>query len=125
MLQNLFNDYAVDLEFIDVENITELVDSLIKSNQNLTESLETNDLELIGKDINKLRTIINQLESARNKEKEREAELLEKEESLLNDLLEDEKIDNTITNTNFYKSKRRVNPQEENVYSENVIINKN
>ena len=99
-LQNLFTDYAVDLEFIDVENITELVDSLIKANQNLSESMETSDLELIGKDIKKIRTIINQLENARKKEIENEAEkVIEESSSIIDSLFgEDEEIDNDVEN---------------------------
>ena len=114
-LQNLFTDYAVDLEFVDVENITELVDSLIKANYNLTESLDTNDLELIGKDINKLRSIINQLENARKKELEKE----EDADSEILDLIGSESdVENTVNNVVVKKSKTTINDIE------NKVVNK-
>ncbi len=71
---NLFNDYAVDLEFVDIEDITALVDSVIKANNNLNESISASDFEMIGKDISRLQAIIKQLETARNKEIEKEKE---------------------------------------------------
>ena len=72
-LANLFNDdYAVDLEFIDTENIEELIDSVIKANNNLKDSLDANDFEMIGKDISSLQSVINQLETARESELEKE-----------------------------------------------------
>lgn len=110
-ISNLFNDYAVDLEFIDIEDITALVDSVIKANNNLKESLDANDFEMIGKDISTLQTRINQLESARNNELEKEA----KQERLLlenqtkennedveineNTVLEGNEINNSVENT--------------------------
>ena len=115
-LQNLFTDYAVDLEFVDVENITELVDSLIKANYNLTESLDTNDLELIGKDINKLRSIINQLETARKKELELEEE--EAEDRILDSIFEESDVENTINNIVVKKSKTSIDALE------NKVVNK-
>ena len=61
------------------------------------------DLELIGKDIKKLRTIINQLETARNKEKENEAENVD-EQSIIDSLFgEDEDKSNTVSNDAFVK----------------------
>ncbi len=75
-IKNLFNDaYAVDLEFINVEDITALVDSVIKANNNLKESLNANDFEMIGKDMSSLQEIINKLETARKTELEKEKEL--------------------------------------------------
>ncbi len=86
-LANLFNDdYAVDLEFIDVEDIEALIDSAIKANNNLKDSLNSNDFEMIGKDISRLQNIINQLENARKNELEKET------------LEENSNIDNTQTN---------------------------
>ena len=73
-LTNLFNDYAVDLEFVDVENIEELIDSVIKANNNLTDSLNSNNFEMIGKDISSLQNLIKQLENAREKQLEEDKE---------------------------------------------------
>lgn len=74
-INNLFNDaYAVDLEFINIEDINELIDSVIKANNNLKSSIDSKDLEMVGKDVSSLQTIINQLETARKNELEKEAE---------------------------------------------------
>lgn len=127
-LQNLFTDYAVDLEFIDVENVTELVDSLIKANYNLTESLETSDLELIGKDIKKLRTIINQLETARSKEKEKEAENENvNDQSIIDSIFgDDEDKSNTVSKDAFVKKSVGKNNVDNNATNEivNEVTNK-
>ena len=70
---NLFSDvYSVDLEFINVEDIDALIDAVIKANNNLKDSLDANDFEMIGKDISRLQARINQLETARKNEIERE-----------------------------------------------------
>ena len=48
-----------------------LIDSVIKANNNLKESLDANDFEMIGKDIATLETLIEQLETLRNQENEK------------------------------------------------------
>ncbi len=114
-LTNLFSDdYSVDLEFINVEDIDALVDSVIKANNNLKESLDANDFEMIGKDISSLQTLINQLETARKNELEKE----EKERLLLEDveILENEKEDsNTVENENTVNDEKVENVATENV----------
>ena len=50
-ISNLFTDYAVDLEIIDMQDIESVLDAIIKSNHNLEESLTSNDFEMIGKDL--------------------------------------------------------------------------
>ena len=90
----LSDDYSVDLEFINVEDIDALVDSVIKANNNLKESLDANNFEMIGKDITSLQTIINQLETARNNELEKEKE----EKSLLDE--SDEESEKILNNEN-------------------------
>ena len=123
-LQNLFTDYAVDLEFIDVENVTELVDSLIKANQNLTESMETSDLELIGKDIKKIRTIINQLENARKKELEKENEdLIIDSSSIIDSLFDDDEtgdVENIVDENTISRRHKIINGDKDSKL-ENVI----
>lgn len=88
-ITNLFNDYAVDLEFIDVEDINALVDAIIKANNNLTDSLNSSNFEMIGKDIAKMQSLVNQLETARVNELEKQKEL-EKEAGKANQRLETE-----------------------------------
>ena len=79
-LTNLFNDeYAVDIEFIDTEDVEALIDSVIKANNNLTDSLNANDFEMIGKDITSLQTLIHQLQAVRENEKAEQDKLKEQE----------------------------------------------
>lgn len=95
-LKNLFNDaYAVDLEFVNVEDITALVDSVIKANNNLKESLNANNYELIGKDITNLQAIVNQLENARKIEIEKE-----NEKKQLNNVSNTNSVAENIVNNN-------------------------
>ncbi len=101
-ISNLFDDdYSVDLEIIDTEDIEALIDSVIKANNNLTESLTANNFEMIGKDITSLQAIINQLQAARQNE-------LEEQEKLNKELREQ----NTSNTTN-----------ETNTINENIISN--
>ena len=101
-LTNLFNeDYSVDLEFLDVENIEALIDSVIKANTNLNESLNAKDFEMIGKDITSLQNLIKQLEVARNKEIEKAKE---EQKNQSNDLTNTTNLDNTVSVENQLNS---------------------
>ena len=82
-LTNLFTDYAIDIDVLDMEDISAIIDSIIKANGNLEESLESGDFEMIGKDLSKLESLIKQLEVAREKE-----------------IAENEKLENTTNETN-------------------------
>lgn len=107
-LDNLFtDDYAVDLEFINLEDIDELVDSVIKANNNLKESMNAQDFEMIGKDISRLQAIINQLENTRK---------IELEEEATRKKLENNTISNSIIN-------EANNVITKNVVMENVVVN--
>ena len=109
-ISNLFNDdYAVDLEFINIEDISALVDSVIKANNNLKDSLNASDFEMIGKDISTLQARINQLETARKNELERlaEQERLNKDDEnednenvVENEVLENEDETSKVRSTN-------------------------
>ena len=109
-ISNLFNDdYAVDLEFINIEDISALVDSVIKANNNLKDSLNASDFEMIGKDISTLQARINQLETARKNELERlaEQERLNKDDEnednenvVENEVLENEVETSKVRSTN-------------------------
>ena len=105
-LDNLFtDDYAVDLEFINLDDMNELIDSVIKANNNLKESMDAQDYEMIGKDFSKLQAIINQLENARNTELEKEEEENKLKngrnifsDAISNTIVENSTINNTIGN---------------------------
>ena len=66
-LNNLVSQ-GFDIEVEDLEDKQELIKSIIKANQNLKESTENRDYEMMGKDIKQLQTLINKLEELQNKE---------------------------------------------------------
>ena len=74
-LTNLVSKYAVDIEIENTDTIEDLIQAIIKSNKNLTTSNESNDWEMMGKDVKKLQELINKLEilvEEENTEKESE-----------------------------------------------------
>ena len=62
-LQNLLSKEAVNIEVENTDDIDGLIDSIIKANDNLTESTENNDWEMIGTDIRRLQGLINSLKT--------------------------------------------------------------
>ena len=67
-LTNLLSQEAVSIE-IETDNIEDLIEEIIKANNNLTQSNESNDWELIGQDIDRLQTLISELEKLVEEEK--------------------------------------------------------
>jgi hypothetical protein len=61
-LTKLVSQYAVDIEVENTDTIEDLIETIIKANNNLTTSSESNDWEMTGKDIKKLQELINKLE---------------------------------------------------------------
>ena len=72
-LKNLLSQEAIKIE-IQSENKDELINQIINANKNLEQSNKSNDWEMIGKDMNKLQELIEQLEIViedENKQKEK------------------------------------------------------
>ena len=67
-LENLLSKNAVDIEVENTEDIEGLIEAIIKANKNLDESNNNNDWEMMGKDIEKLQTLIDSLEQLKKKE---------------------------------------------------------
>jgi hypothetical protein len=68
-ISNLLSENAsVKLEYIDMDDIEQVMDSIIEANGNLKESIDSGDLEMIGKDLSTLETLLEQLEILRNQE---------------------------------------------------------
>lgn len=61
-IKNLLSQQAVELEVQNTDTQSDLIQSIIKANNNLSESSNNNDWELMGKDINKLQELIKELE---------------------------------------------------------------
>ena len=68
-LANLLSQDAVSIK-IETGNIEDLIDEIIKANNNLTESNKSNNWALVGQDIEKLQSLINELEKLKNEEEQ-------------------------------------------------------
>lgn len=68
-VENLISQYATNIEIESTEDIDGLIDSIIKANNNLTDSLNGNNWELMGTDIQRLQELINNLEKQVEEEK--------------------------------------------------------
>ena len=53
-LENLLSTYAVDIEIENTESLQGLIEAIIKANNNLTESNENDDWEMMGRDLKRL-----------------------------------------------------------------------
>jgi len=73
-LENLVSQYAVDIEVENTDDIEGLIESIIKANNNLKNSNNTANWEMIGKDIEKLQELINKLEIMKKEEDEKNKE---------------------------------------------------
>ena len=62
-LTTLLTDSAGKIEFVNTEDKQQLINAIIKASKNLKESTESKNWELIGTDIEKLQTLIDQLEA--------------------------------------------------------------
>jgi len=63
-LANLVSQYAVNIEVENTDSIEELVNAIIKANNNLKNSNSSDNWEMMGKDIQKLQDLITKLEGA-------------------------------------------------------------
>lgn len=71
-LTNLVSQYAVDIEVENTDNVDDLIDAIIKANDNLKDSNQNGDWTMIGKDMDKLQTLIEQLDKLVEEQKEEE-----------------------------------------------------
>ena len=95
-LQNLLSKYAVDIEVENTEDIEGLIDSIIKANKNLTESNNNNDWEMMGKDIQKLQSLVESLDKMKSSQKNQNTNTLN--ENTMNE--NNQKENNTKININ-------------------------
>ena len=100
-ISNLFTDYAVDLEIIDMQDMNSVIDALIRSNQNLNESLNLNDFEMIGKDLNELENLIKRLEELRKAQMEKEENKREDTENENEPSQQTDNLQNDISTSNL------------------------
>ena len=70
-IENLLSKNAIDLNVADDENIDDLVEAIIKANDNVKNSSKAGDWKLYGEDMQTLTTLIDQLNTAKQlKDKE-------------------------------------------------------
>lgn len=85
-LTNLVSKEAVDIEIENTDTIEDLINTIINANNNLTNSNESNNWEMMGKDVSKLQELIDKLEK------------LVKENKAKNEIENKETISNTLVN---------------------------
>ena len=68
-LTNLVSQYAVEIEVENTDTINDLIDTIIKANNNLSNSNTSNNWEMMGKDVQKLQELIQKLETLVKEEK--------------------------------------------------------
>ena len=59
---NLISQYAASIDVQTTDDLNDLIDSIIKANNNLTDSMKSSNWELMGSDIQKLQELIDKLE---------------------------------------------------------------
>ena len=74
-LENLVSQSAVNIEVESSDTIEDLINAIIKANQDLKDSTATQNFEMIGKDITKLQELIDKLQKQRLLEEERKANI--------------------------------------------------
>ena len=97
-LNNLVSQYAVNIEVENTDSIEELAELIIKANNNLKASTQSNDWEQIGKDTKKLQSLVDRLEEVKkelDKKKEESKASLTADEEFVGNETENE-IANTI-----------------------------
>jgi len=76
-LNNLVSKYAVNIEVENTDDINDLIQAIIKANNNLTQSTQSNDWEQIGRDTKTLQELITKMEQVKE-------ELDKKQENIQN-----------------------------------------
>ena len=83
--QSLISKSATKIELNSTDDIEGLIDSIIKANDNLSESLESNNWEIMGTDIQKLQSLINTLKKKNTEEKKNENNTVAEENIVSNE----------------------------------------
>ncbi len=78
-LSKLVTDSAGTINFINKEDKEQLIEAIIKANNNLKESSEAKDWQLIGSDLERLQGLIDNLEELNKKEKAEKEKMAEEE----------------------------------------------
>ena len=89
-INNLLSQSAVDIEVTNTEDVDGLIKAIIDANNNLTESNQRNDWEMMGSDIKELQTLIKSLEkiTKSNKNTENITEEQTDDKGIINSVVE-------------------------------------
>ena len=68
-ITNLISQYATNIDINTTDDIEGIIESIIKANGNLSNSIDSKNLELMGSDIQKLQDLINTLDKKRKEVK--------------------------------------------------------
>lgn len=96
-LENLLSKDAANIEVENTDDVSGLIDAIVKANKNLSQSTANNDWELIGSDIEKLQSLIDSLEKKKEQEDKKKEELEKQNTNSVNNVIENV-IDNEIIN---------------------------
>lgn len=85
-IKNLLSQSAVKIEVENTDTIEDLIEAIIKANNNLQTSSNNNDWEMIGKDMKKLQELIVKLEELKEEEdkKKQEQEAMDSQNTIGN-----------------------------------------
>ena len=80
-LTNLVSQYAVNIEVENTDTIEDIINTIIKANNNLTNSNTSNNWEMMGKDVQKLQELIQKLEILVEEENKAKNEIQNQEDN--------------------------------------------
>lgn len=97
-LENLLSKEAVNIEIEDTDNEEDLINAIIKANQNLQESSNNNDWEMMGKDIQKLQELILQLEALKQEQQQEQQQQQQEQQGQQGQQAEQQEYNETTLN---------------------------
>ena len=78
-LDNLVSQSAVNIKIESTDTLEDLISTIIEANKNLKESTASQDFEMIGKDITKLQSLIDELEEQNKEDNKKQEEIIDEE----------------------------------------------
>ncbi len=91
-LARLVSQYAVSIEVENTDSVDDLINAIIKANNNLSTSMYSSDWEMMGKDVKRLQELVKKLEEAVEKENKHKNEI----SSTMN-LIDNSNVVNTVS----------------------------
>lgn len=95
-IENLISQHATKIELNNTDNMEGLIDSIIKANDNLSDSLTSNNWELMGADIQKLQELIENLKKQKEIQEKENNEVEENKTDTENEAIENQMINSSI-----------------------------